>query len=85
MSNKPKGTKGMELAQQTAYIKDMQDRLKVLRLEHELTKLTVEKLQYEEWLMKRFPEPAKTTEENTNTKSEGQDNIPGTEVDNKEA
>lgn len=90
MSNKPKGTKMLGEVQQDAYIKQMRDRLVVLRLEHELAKLTVEKVQYEEWLMKKFPEkpmeePAKTTEETPNTQPESQDNTPGTDVDNKEA
>lgn len=90
MSNKPKGAKGLEQVQQDVYVKQMRDRLVVLRLEHELAKLTVEKVQYEEWLMKKFPQKgdpntAKTTEGAPNTQPESQDNTPGTDVDNKEA
>jgi len=75
MSNKPKGTKEMQAAfEQSEYIKTMQDRLKTLRLEHELAKLTVEKLQYEEWLMKKFPqEPVKESGDNLKNESESQD------------
>ena len=97
MSNKPKGTKMLGEVQQDVYVKQMRDRLVVLRLEHELAKLTVEKVQFEEWLMNKFPQKQMEESDNNSgdslkTESESQDitlkveeTESGTDVDNKEA